>query len=271
MPRQIQLKNMVLEAEASEGSLANEETGISRHLQNEKVAINQQIDKLDHELRKKQEELNEQISLTQTQGLENASGIKTQDLLPDSQFDEGGRLGHTQKELLQDLRQKTQAVEELSMKIDELYQINSSLENLMVKVQRYNSDLFKSTQAKMSSKELSQSDLRKLIGDQNKKLETFPRQNKNCIEYYEKYRLKYEELDSKFGSQKKTEKQISELLLALKEKKAKSIEQNFRLMSKNFSTIFQSIVKEGSAQLKLVKLQHDASQQSEPTQFPDVG
>lgn len=41
-------------------------------------------------------------------------------------------------------------------------------------------------------------ELRTLIGEKNKELETFPRQNKNCIEYYEKYKLKYEELDSKF-------------------------------------------------------------------------
>lgn len=45
---------------------------------------------------------------------------------------------------------------------------------------------------------LDQSELRRLIGVRNKELEAFPRQNKNCIEYYEKYKLKYEELDSKF-------------------------------------------------------------------------
>lgn len=90
-------------------------------------------------------------------------------------MDDIGRLGHTQHELLQNLRAKTQAVEELSMKIDELYQINSSLENLMHKVQRFNADLFKTTLAKMAAGQLSQLELRKLIGDQNKRLETFPR------------------------------------------------------------------------------------------------
>ena len=118
----------------------------------------------------------------------------------DSQFpiEHQGAQGATQQELIQNLRAKTQQVEELSMKIDELYQINNSLENLMSKVQRFNDDLFKETLMKMNSGEMSQIELRTLIGEQNKQLETFPRQNKNCIEYYEKYKLKYEELDSKF-------------------------------------------------------------------------
>jgi chromosome segregation ATPase len=37
------------------------------------------------------------------------------------------------------------------------------------------------------------------------------------------------------------------LLHSLKEKKAKSIEENFKLLSRNFSSIFASIVKDGSA------------------------
>lgn len=155
------------------------------------------------------------------------------------------------------------------MKIDELYQINSSLESLMQKVQRFNQDLFKQTRERMQNGQISNSDLRNLIGDQNKLMETFPRQNKNCIEYYEKYNLKYEELESKFTQQEKTENQITKLLNSLKVKKAKSIEENFLLLSRNFSSIFKSIVQGGTAQLKLIKLNQDISQQSEPTQFPE--
>ena len=114
---------------------------------------------------------------------------------------------------------------------------------------------------------LDQGELRRLIGVRNKELEAFPRQNKNCIEYYEKYKLKYEELDSKFTQQQRTEDQITELLNALKEKKAKSIEENFKLLSKNFTEIFRDIVKDGTANLKLVK--QDLSQQTEQSQFPD--
>ena len=84
------------------------------------------------------------------------------------------------------------------MKIDELYQISSSLESLVAKVQRFNEDLFKECKRKMSSGQMTQAELRQQIADKNKELETFPRQNRNCIEYYEKYKLKFEELNSKF-------------------------------------------------------------------------
>jgi len=43
---------------------------------------------------------------------------------------------------VRELREKTRKVEELSLKIDELYQINSSLEGIISKVQRYNVDLY---------------------------------------------------------------------------------------------------------------------------------
>jgi hypothetical protein len=100
-----------------------------------------------------------------------------------------------QQSLIKDLREKTQQVEELSMKIDEIYQMNNNLETLISKIQRYNIDLYKQAMT------MSQPDLRRLIGEKNLALEAFPRQNKNCIEYYEKYSLKYEELDSKFTQQ----------------------------------------------------------------------
>ena len=118
----------------------------------------------------------------------------------------------------------------------------------------------------MNSGEMTQAELRQLIGDKNKELETFPRQNRNCIDYHEKYKLKYEELDSKFEQQQKTEDQIAGLLQTLKDKKAKSIEDNFKQMNMAFSSIFKDIVKDGSAQLKLVKFNNQGiSQQSAPS------
>mgnify|MGYP000698550242 CR=1 FL=1 len=69
----------------------------------------------------------------------------------------------TQLSLVEDLKSKTQDVEELSMKIDELLQINMSLENLTTKVQRYNAGLFNETQQQVSASQISESDLRKLI------------------------------------------------------------------------------------------------------------
>ena len=121
----------------------------------------------------------------------------------------------------------------------------------------------------MVAGEVAQGDLRKLIADLNAQMEAYPRQNKNCVEFYEKYKLKYEELDSKFEQQQKTEEQIAELLVQLRQKKAKSIEENFKLLSLNFSSIFKSVVKAGSAQLKLVKMVPADSQQSHPSQYPD--
>jgi len=44
--------------------------------------------------------------------------------------------------LIKDLREKTRKVEELSLKIDELYQINSSLEGMVGKVTRFNQELY---------------------------------------------------------------------------------------------------------------------------------
>lgn len=122
----------------------------------------------------------------------------------------------------------------------------------------------------MAAGELTQADLRKLIAELNTQLDAFPRQNKNCVEFYEKYKLKYEELDSKFEQQQKTEEQIAELLVQLRQKKAKSIEENFKILSLNFASIFKSVVKAGSAQLKLVKMMPADSQQSHPSQFPSI-
>jgi hypothetical protein len=44
---------------------------------------------------------------------------------------------------LKELRAKTNEVEELSMKMDELYQMNNNLEMLISKIKRYNIDLYK--------------------------------------------------------------------------------------------------------------------------------
>jgi len=283
-PREMQLKALVLEATQapSISNLAQQETAaqtgldlgpgrdqeFSSHLQNEKAAINRQIEELDQALRRKQDELNEQMQMTQND-LGRGAGTQAQELLQgESQYQADGS-GGQQGELLKELREKTQQVEELSLKIDELFQINNSMEGLVAKVHRFNQELYTATTAKLSSGQMSQAELRKQIAELNKQLEAFPRQNKNCIEYFEKYKLKYEELDSKFTQQQKTEDQISELLTSLREKKAKSIEDNFKLLSRNFTAIFRSIVPDGAAQLRLVKLARPGeSQQTDPSQFP---
>ena len=70
---------------------------------------------------------------------------------------------------LKELRAKTNEVEELSMKMDELYQANNNLEMLISKIKRYNTDLYK------QSMNLDQAELRRQIGVRNKELEAFPR------------------------------------------------------------------------------------------------
>ena len=135
-------------------------------MQNEKKEISIQLEQLNAELKKKQAAF-EAIPQTQVEPMSQDGSLK-------------------------ELREKTHEVEELSMKMDELYQMNNNLEMLISKIKRYNTDLYK------QSMNLDQGELRRLIGVRNKELEAFPRQNKNCIEYYEKYKLKYEELDSKF-------------------------------------------------------------------------
>ena len=165
--------------------------------------------------------------------------------------------------MLRQLKDKTHEVESLSLKIDELQQAQYAAQTRVEQVKRFNQELYTRTLEKLTTGTMSFQDLRKEISDMNKQLEAFPRQNKNCVEYYEKYSLKYEELQTKFTSQQKTEEQISELLTSLKEKKAKSIEDNFKTLSRNFSAIFKSIVKDGSAQLKLVKMMQSESQKSE--------
>ena len=136
--------------------------------------------------------------------------VKTQDMFADTQFE--GSVNTQQEDLIKELREKTRKVEELSLKIDELYQVNSSLEGMVSKVQRYNVDLYNQVISQFKLGEIDHVELRRKIADLNKQLEAFPRQNKNCIEYFEKYKLKYEELDSKFTQQQKTEDQITELL-----------------------------------------------------------
>jgi chromosome segregation ATPase len=110
-----------------------------------------------------------------------------------------------------------------------MYQIKINLESLVSKIKRYNETLFKQCEF------LDQNELRRQIAEKNKELEGYPRQNKNCVEYYEKYNHKYQELQSKFTQQQKTEDQISELLEALKRKKAESISENFEKLNKKFS------------------------------------
>lgn len=71
----------------------------------------------------------------------------------------------------------------------------------MKKILRFDQDLFNQIKIQLETKNIEQNDLKRLIGEKNKQLQQFPRQNRNCIDYFEKYKLKYEELESKFKHQ----------------------------------------------------------------------
>ena len=107
------------------------------HLQNERTAVSRQIEDLDRLLAAKHSELNEYI--TRTPNTQTA----------DSQAPE------IQSELLRDLRDKTHKVEELSLKIDELFQIQVNLEALLSKMSRFNQELFQKTFQKLKAGEVS--------------------------------------------------------------------------------------------------------------------
>ena len=101
-----------------------------------------------------------------------------------------------------------------------------------------------------------------MIADKNKELESYPRQNKNCIEYFTKYSEKHQDYMSKFEQYLKTETMIAELLEKHKIKKNKLFVDNFMILRKNFKEIFREIVKDGRAELWLVK---KATQKSQDT------
>ena len=138
----------------------------------------------------------------------------------------------------------------------------------MERVQRFDPRVHADTAERLRHGQIELPQLRTLIAEKNQALEAFPRQNRNCLEYFEKYTKKFEELRGKYCNQEKIETQIKELLESLRSKKQMSLEDNFKTMARHFSDIFQRVVPGGSASLRLLKMQVDDSQKSFPTQFP---
>ena len=64
-------------------------------------------------------------------------------MLEASQYE--GEVDDGQPRNLRSLREKTQQVEEISLKIDELLQVNASIESLLAKAPRYNQQLARDT------------------------------------------------------------------------------------------------------------------------------
>lgn len=86
---------------------------------------------------------------------------------------------------LQQLRQKTRAVEEVGAKIDEAIKVCQDTEALINKLGRYDEAVF------AGNKALSDSELKKLIHEASQRLEKFPRKNRHSQEWFEKYLQKF--------------------------------------------------------------------------------
>lgn len=91
-------------------------------------------------------------------------------------------------------------MEDLSQKIHELQEINYSIEAQLDRVQRYDPAVHSETARKLEARQIDLPQLRSLIAEKNQALEAFPRQNRNCVEYFEKYTKKFDELRGKYGN-----------------------------------------------------------------------
>ena len=97
-----------------------------------------------------------------------------------------------------------------------------------------------------------------------------PRKNRHCVEWYDKYSTKNKELMKKFAEQVATEEGIMKLLVDMDQQKQQALEKNFMKLNENFCEIFQRLVPNGWAELRLVKKdQGEESQISHPSQFQE--
>jgi len=105
---------------------------------------------------------------------------------------------NTDVHLLKKIRDNTQAIEELSLKIDEQYSILSQIDSLTSKIYRYTPEVYETLIGDAKEGRTDIQKLKAFIISKQKEMEAFPRQNSNCVEYYDRYLAKFRELDSKF-------------------------------------------------------------------------
>lgn len=109
------------------------------------------------------------------------------------------------------------------------------------------------------------------ITERAKQLDGFPRLNRHCAEWFDKYNGKHTELLNKFESHKETEKGIINLLAELDLQKQQQLERNFKKLNENFIDIFTRVVPQGLAEMRLVKKDRaNESQISNPSQFEEA-
>ena len=74
----------------------------------------------------------------------------------------------------------------------------SQLETSVSNITRYNPEEFNQMQAKVTSGLVGVAELKSQIFKKQEEMERFPRQNSNCVEYFDRYQAKFAELDEKF-------------------------------------------------------------------------
>ena len=88
-------------------------------------------------------------------------------------------------------------VEEISLKIDEIQQRNTELEGIVRKIDNnYDRQVYERVQKNFNMKELMQE-----ITKKSQELENFPRMNRHCVDWFDKYSAKHQELKDKFNEQ----------------------------------------------------------------------
>lgn len=152
------------------------------------------------------------------------------------------------------------------MKMDELQSKNDELDLLVKKIDSYDKEIFAESLRGKTIQQLMQEIQEKIAS-----LDNFPRKNRHCVEWFDKYSAKHTELKKKFAEQLETEEGIFKLLQELDQQKQQALEKNFLKLNENFCEIFSRIVPNGWAELRLIKKdQNEESQISHPSQFQDA-
>ena len=116
--------------------------------------------------------------------------------------------------IFKELREKTVEIEEVGMKIDEFQGKNYELEAQVKRIDSYDKELFE-----IARKDFNEQSLIQEITQKAKQLDKFPRMNRHCVEWYDKYSAKHLELKAKFEEKVETEQGIFRLLTDVDQQK----------------------------------------------------
>ena len=152
-------------------------------------------------------------------------------------------------DLIKQLRERTLEIENLGMKMDELHQRNDHLDILIKKIDSFDKEVYEAC----CNNPRTIQQLMRDIQEKAAELEKFPRKNRHCVEWYDKYSVKHHDIKKKFEEQLEIEQGVIRLLTDLDWQKQQALEKNFITLNDNFCEIFQRIVPNGWAELKLIK------------------